>query len=61
MSQKSYVVLTASVTLAIPQGKTQAQTLEIIKASLGGPGQPFHPGTVIVKPLKRETHYINPV
>jgi hypothetical protein len=61
MSQKSYVVLTASVTLAIPAGKTQAQTLEIIKTSLGGPGQPFHPGTVIVKPLKRETHYISPL
>ena len=44
MSQKSYVVLTAAVTLAIPQGKTQAQTLEIIKASLGGPGQPFQVG-----------------
>ena len=57
MSQKSYVVLTAAVTFAIPQGKTQAQALEILREAAK---VQFAPGTVLVKPLKRETHYITP-
>jgi hypothetical protein len=58
MSQKSYSVLTVSVTVAIPVDKTQAQTLELIKELISAPTSIFHPGTVIVKPLKRETHYL---
>ena len=57
MSQKSYVVLTAAVTFAIPQGKTQADALKLL---LEAAKVQFAPGTVIVKPLKRETHYIIP-
>lgn len=54
MSQKSYVVLTAAVTFAIPQGKTQAQALEILREAVKAQ---FLPGTVTVKATKRETHY----
>lgn len=58
MSQKSYVVLTAAVTFPVPAGKTQAEALKLL---LEAAKAQFAPGTVIVKPLKRETHYINPV
>ena len=54
MSQKSYVVLTAAVTFAIPQGKTQAQALEILREAAKAQ---FLPGTVTIKLTKRETHY----
>lgn len=57
MGQKSYVVLTASVTFPIPAGKTQADALKLL---LEAAKVQFAPGTVIVKPLKRETHYIIP-
>lgn len=58
MSQKSYTVLTVAVTLAIPVDKTQAQTLELIKTVLSQPSSPFNGNTIILKPLKRETHYL---
>jgi hypothetical protein len=57
MSQKSYTVLTAAVTFAIPQGKTQAQALDILREAAKAQ---FLPGTVAIKLTKRETHYINP-
>lgn len=58
MSKKSYSTLTVTVKLAIPQGWTQQATVEEIQKLVAAAPSIFHPGTVIVKPVKRETTYL---
>jgi hypothetical protein len=58
MSKKSYSVLTVTVQLAIPPGWTQQATVEEIRKLVSSAPSIFHPGTVIVKPVKRETSYL---
>ena len=58
MSKKSYSVLTVTVQLAIPPGWTQQATIAEIHKLVAAAPSIFHPGTVIVKPVKRETTYL---
>ena len=61
MSRRQHTTLIVQVRIPVPAGKTQAATLEWIKAALTsglGATSPFASPQTQVKLMGRETHYV---
>lgn len=58
MSQRARTTLTLSVRLPLPAGMTQAKLLERIESLIKADREHLSVNEVIIKILKRETHYL---
>lgn len=58
MSRRSRTILTLSVSIPVPPGYTQKQTVETITQHIKAMTPPFAPQEVVVSVERRETVYL---